>query len=237
MSTISPYDEALKFIRRNPGTGGASSLAKLILSLYNGDICSYSVVECFGNLDDRLRTIAFEMVHNRVERGETDDLLAAGTLIREELYPRLWELGLAMSDARRATRDKWAADESRAEREALAAAEVALFKDPAKLIPSSLAKDLLPLEDPLYASFSNRSGDWSSIYLPRDRVHSAIDQAGGAELSSNCPENGYMLALALDKRIYYVFTDYDAREAYLKATDPSRTEISRTITIPPRGAR
>jgi len=45
MGSISPYDEALQFIQRNPETGGALGLAKLILSLYN-DLCGYSFAEC-----------------------------------------------------------------------------------------------------------------------------------------------------------------------------------------------
>lgn len=34
----SPYREALDWIERHPGTGSATSLAKLILSFWNGDV-------------------------------------------------------------------------------------------------------------------------------------------------------------------------------------------------------
>jgi hypothetical protein len=67
MSPITPYDEALQFIKQDPGTGGASSLAKLVLSLYN-DMCGYSFAECVGNLDDRLTSVALRMVKDYAER-------------------------------------------------------------------------------------------------------------------------------------------------------------------------
>jgi hypothetical protein len=213
MSTISPYDEALQFIKHNPGTGGASSLAKLVLSLYNG-ICGYSFAECVSNLDERLTGVALRMVEDYARRGETDDLRTAGKIVADDLYPRLWEMGLAMSEARAATRAKWDAAERKAELDALDAAEAALFTDPAKQIPASKAKGLLVHDDPLDAYY-NVAGHWRSAKLSCDRVHEAIDLAGGSELSDNCPESSRMLAVRIDNRAYYVCTDYDAREAYL----------------------
>jgi hypothetical protein len=231
MSTISPYDEALQFIKQNPGTGGASSLAKLVLSLYN-DICGYSFAECVSNLDDRLTGVALRMVQDYAKRGETDDLRTAGKIIADDLYPRLWEMSLAMCDARAATRAKWEAAERNAELDTLDAAEAALFTDPAKQIPASKAKELLEQDDPLYAYY-NIAGDWRSAKLNRDRVHAAIDQAGGAELSYNCPESSQMLAVRVDNRIYYICTDYDAREAYLDTIREQRKAIPRTVSVRP----
>lgn len=233
MSTITPYDEALQFIKRNPGTGSASSLAKLVLSLYN-DLCGYSIAECVGNLDERLTNVAMRMVKDYTEHGETEDLRAAGKIIADELYPRLWEMGLAMRDAREATRAKWEAEERKAELDALDAAEAALFTDPAKQIRPSVAKEMLERDNPLYAYY-HLAGDWRSAKLKRDSVHAAIDLAGGAELSYNCPENSQMLAVRIDKSIYYICTDYDAREAYLDTIRDQRRSIPRNVSIPPRG--
>lgn len=235
MSPISPYDEALQFIKKNPGTGGASSLAKLVLSLYN-HICGYSFAECVGNLDDRLTSVALRLVKDYAERGETDDLRAAGKVIADDLYPRLWEMSLAMRDAREATRAKWQEAERKAELDALDAAEANLFTDPTKFIAPSKAKELLEQHDQQYAYY-NVAGDWRDAKLARDAVHAAIDVVGGAVLSCNCPEGGQMLAVRIDKRIYYVHTDYDAREAYLDTIrDPLKPGALR-VSVPPRGSQ
>lgn len=234
MSPITAYDEALQFIKQNPGTGGAGSLAKLVLSLYN-DACGYSFAECVGNLDNRLTGIALRMVQDYAMRGETDDLRTAGKIIADDLYPRLWEMSLAMRDARAATRAKWEAEERQAELDALHASEAVLFTDPTKLIPATKAKELLEQQDSQYAYY-NRAGEWHDAKLSRDVVHAAIDLVGGAELSGNCPDVGQALAVRIDQRIYYVCTDYDAREAYLDTTQGARKPIPCTISVVPRGA-
>ena len=213
MSSISPYDEALQIIKQNPGTGGAGSMAKLVLSLYN-DMCGYSFAECVGNMDQRLIGVALRMVKDYAEHGETEDLRAAGKVISDDLYPRLWEMGIAMRDARSALRSKWQDDERANEAAELEAAEAALFTDPAKRIPISHAKELLDRDDPLSGYFNSR-GDWRSRELSREMVHAAIESTGGSEMSHNCPESGNMLAVRIEQRIYYLFTDYDARESYL----------------------
>lgn len=214
MSTIGPYDEALLFIKRHPGTGGAGSLAKLILSLYN-EMCGFSFAECMGYLDEQLTSLALRMVQDYAAHGETDDLRAAGKILADELYPRLWEMSVAMRDAREATRQKWRDEERKAELDELDAAEAALFTNPAKLIRAATAKELLDRKDPLSAYF-NVAGDWRSTSLSRHKVHAAIDATGGAELSSNCQDCGTQLAVRIDQRVYYVLTDYDARYAYLE---------------------
>lgn len=232
MSHISPYDEAFQFIQRNPGTGGASSLAKLILSLYN-DSCGYSFAECIGNLDDRLTLLALRVVQDYADRGESADLRAAGKVIHDDLYPRLWEMGLAMQDARTNLRSKWQADDLKAELDALDAAEATLFTDPARLIPPITAKGLLQESEGQYAYY-NRAGKWLDSTLSRDAVHAAVELNGGAELSDLCPEFSYALAVRIDKRIYYVNTDYDAREIYLEKIQGHRRSIPVQITVPPR---
>jgi hypothetical protein len=214
MSVISPYDEALHFIKRHPGTGGASSLAKLVLSLYN-DICGYSFSECISKLDEHLIAVALRMVQYYALHGETDDLRAVGRTIRDELYPQLWEVGIAMRDARQALRNEWEAEERMARLSAFNKAEAALFSDVANLIPAAISKQLLTQDDSHYAYY-NSAGTWRDAELARHAVHTAIDLAHGAELSSNCPELGQALVVRIDGRVYYVSTDYDAREAYLE---------------------
>lgn len=235
MSVISPYDEALQFIRQNPGTGGAYSLSKLILSLYN-HIAGFSFAECVGNLDDRLTGVALRMVQDYAARGETDDLRAAGKIIHDDLYPRLWEMSIAMRDAREALRTKWDEEERKAELNALEAAEAALFTDPAKLVPANAAKGMLEQSDSQYAYY-HRSGEWRDAKLSRDAVCAAIDIASGAELSQNCPENGQSLAVRIDERVYYVSTDYDARDAYLETSQGPRKSIPLRVSIPPRAGQ
>lgn len=233
MDGLNPYAEALTFILRNPGTSGANGLAKLVLSLYN-DLCGYSFAECVGSLDNELTQLAVHLVRHYASHGETNELREVGKTLAVDLYPRLWEMGIAMRDARQATRSKWGAAERKAEADALDAAEAALFADPAKLIPANKAKKLLKQHDPLHGYY-NVAGDWRDTDLIRDTVHTAIDLVGGAELSSNCPEGSRMLAVRLDNRIFYVSTDYDALEAYLDTVE-QRNPISRTVSVPPRGS-
>lgn len=234
MSTFNPYAEALAMIEQHPGTGGAASMAKLVLSLYNSQ-CGFAFAECVGNLDAANTTLALKLVRHYTDHGETDALREVGKQLVDKHYPRLWEYSLAMRDAREATRAKWEADERKAELDALDAAEAALFTDPTKLIPANKAKELLEQNDPLVLyAFYNVAGDWRDSKLSRETVHAAIDLAGGAELSYNCPESSQTLAVRVDQRIYYVCSDYDAREAYLETIQPPRKPIPRTVSVPPR---
>lgn len=214
-----PYAEALEWIQRNPGTGGSSSLAKAVLSLYNS-LCGYSIGECIGNLDQGLTDLVVRMVKDYAANGETQALRDVGEVLSNKLYPRLWEMGVAMQCARQACQEKWEADELKSELDALDAAEAELFTDSAKLIPASKAKDLLEQSDVQYA-YIHMHGDWREAKLSRDKVVAAIAAQGGAELSRNCPENSQMLAVRIEQRIYYVCTEYDAREAYLATIQPT----------------
>ncbi len=232
MNKSNPYAEALAMIERFPGTGSAASMAKLVLSLYNSQ-CSFAFSECVGNLDNTNTAIALKMVSHFAAHGETNELRVVGKVLADDHYPRLWEMGTAMREARDAIRSKWEAEERKAELDALDAAESALFTDPAKMIPAETAKALLEQHDTLYAYY-NLAGDWRDTKVNRDKVLAAIDMLGGAELSHNCPEGGQMLAVSLGERICYVSTDYDAREAYLEKTQPRRKPIPLNVTIPPR---
>lgn len=105
MST--PYQEAMHWIEvEGYSTGSAFSLAKLILSLYN-DQCGFAISECIGNLDPRLTRLALAMVEHYARHGEHPELLRAGNKIADDLYPRLWEQGVAMAEVRAELRRRW----------------------------------------------------------------------------------------------------------------------------------
>jgi hypothetical protein len=100
-----PYTEALQWISKHPGTGSASSLAKLILSLWNQD-CSYSFRECVGNLDGNLSALAVRMVAHFEQHGEDAELVNVGHNVCER-FPRLWDMAKAMTYARQSIREEW----------------------------------------------------------------------------------------------------------------------------------
>jgi len=110
---MSPYQDALDWIRRHPGTASASSLAKLILSLWNAD-CGFSLRECIGNLDDERTALALRMVTHFAAAGEDAGLVAAGHAVCRD-YPSLWERGQAGDRAERAKVPFAAANGMRAE--------------------------------------------------------------------------------------------------------------------------
>jgi hypothetical protein len=110
MATISPYQEALIWIQSHPCTGSAVSLAKLLLSLWN-DQCAFSFRECVGNLDDERSSIAIRMVEHFNRYGEDAELVEVGHLVCE-LYPRLWELGQAASNAKYELREQWRVEDN-----------------------------------------------------------------------------------------------------------------------------
>jgi hypothetical protein len=112
---MSPYQEALQWINKHPGTGSASSLAKLILSLWSDD-CGFSIRECTGNLDAHLSDLALRVVAHFLKVGENQDLVQVGHEVVEK-YPRLWETSKAMAGARQEKRTEWRiADEAESAR-------------------------------------------------------------------------------------------------------------------------
>ncbi len=105
----SPYQEALGWIQRHPGTGSAGSLAKLVLSLWNDD-CAFSFRECVGNLDEDRTALALRMVARFAARGEDPELVGAGHEVCRA-YPRLWDLGQAADTAKRQLQAQWRRDD------------------------------------------------------------------------------------------------------------------------------
>ena len=115
MSGLTPYQVALSWIERNPGTAGATGLAKLVLSLWNSE-CSYSFRECIRSLDDDLTALSVRLVEHFAEHGEDEELVRVGYRVHE-LYPRLWDAGQEMLDARARLEREWErADRAKAEK-------------------------------------------------------------------------------------------------------------------------
>lgn len=106
---MSPYQEALYWIEQHHGTGSARSLAQLILSLWNGD-AAFSFRDCISNLDDDRTRLALAMVTYFVRHGENAELVEIGHRVCKQ-YPKLWELGMAGSDAQRELLRKWRDEE------------------------------------------------------------------------------------------------------------------------------
>jgi hypothetical protein len=115
MSTPTPYQVALNWIEKNPGTAGAAGLAKVVLSLCNSE-CSYSFRECIRSFDDSLTALSVRLIEHFAEHGEDEELVRVGYRVHE-LYPRLWDAGQKMQDARARLEREWErADRAKAEK-------------------------------------------------------------------------------------------------------------------------
>jgi len=218
MTSVSPYDEALKIIKQHPGTGGAGSLAKLVLSLYN-DLCGYSFAECVGNLDDRLTNLALRLVTDYAARGETEDLRAAGKVLVEE-YPGLWEMGLAMRDARQATRERWERESKAEEEKRIRDGEKAFMEKAHHGIPFEVAKKLLKSDHDTITAYYFSMGDWRDKELPVAEVLDAVQRVG-TDFISIYPDAGGTVGVVMGNTLYHVPTDWDAREEYYESRKTS----------------
>ena len=97
--------EVLELIDRHPGTGSSTGLAKLILSLWNGD-CAFSFRECVSSFDPARSDLARRIITHFLAHGEDDDLCRAGDHICET-HGELWDLGQAAADAKAKLRQQW----------------------------------------------------------------------------------------------------------------------------------
>lgn len=104
-AALSPYHEALEWIEEHRGAGSASRLARLILSLWNSEAC-FSFRECIDSLDAARTDIAIRCVTKFATEGETDELVRVGYRIHA-LFPLLWDIGQAGTEAKRATRSSF----------------------------------------------------------------------------------------------------------------------------------
>lgn len=213
MGSYSPYTEALDIIQKNPGTGGAGSLAKLVLSLYN-ELCGYSFAECVGNLDENLTDLAMRMVSHYATHGETKELRDVGKVLANDLFPGLWEMGLAMHDAREQTREKWRREDKAREAAEIIAAEAVLLNGEYPRVPLQDAQRMIHQSEGFVYAYYHQEGNWLEKKLSVDDVIDAI-KLHGTSITAICPESSYMLAVKLDNRLYYISTQYEARESYL----------------------
>jgi len=95
----SPYHEAWDFIFRHSTSGGSYRMAKLVLSLYNGDEYPFSLGECLLGLDSNNERIALEIVAYYMKHRENDALREIGEKIFKH-YPYLSEVAEVMYNAR-----------------------------------------------------------------------------------------------------------------------------------------
>lgn len=223
MSSISPYDEALNVIKQHQGTGGAAGLAKLVLSLYNSD-CGFSFAECVGSLDGRLTGIALRMIQDFTTHGETDDLRAAGKVIATDLYPGLWEMSMAMRDAREATRRRWQQEEQEREAAEIVAAEKAFLSDASRRsVPADAADEMIQgdeHDEGKVGAYYFAAGNWQHKQLQLDHVRAAVRERGTGFIYC-AAESSTWLGVLLDDRLYYVYPDYEARERYQESCPPA----------------
>lgn len=105
MAINNPYLAGLELVKKNHGTGGQTSLAKCILSLYN-PTHAFSIGEILGPLDSNYTDVVLAMVHEYARHGETAELRQAGEWAYAN-FPRLIELSHVMSDARAEVRQMW----------------------------------------------------------------------------------------------------------------------------------
>lgn len=218
MSSVSPYDEALLIIRQHPGTSGAGGLAKLLLSLYN-DMCGFSFAECVSSLDDRLTAVALRMVQDYAKRGETEDLRSAGKIVVDDLYPGLWEMGVAMREAREAVRKRWEREEQEREAAEIVAAENEFMTNvQLRSIPLAAAEEMLAADESTTCAYYYQYHGWREKSLSLEKVRAAVREHGTGFMECH-PDSRYLLGVILEGRVYYVQADYDARERYLESIE------------------
>jgi hypothetical protein len=102
---MTPYQEAMRLIRRNPESDDALGLAKLVLSLWNADY-PFAFRECITGLDDLPTAIAVRVVGQFARLGEDLELQEIGTELCE-MYPRMGDAASACGQARADLERKW----------------------------------------------------------------------------------------------------------------------------------
>lgn len=215
------YIEALEAIKQHPGTGSSTSLAKLILSLYNQQ-CSYSIAECIGNLDAKLTALALRMVTDYAKSGESQELRDVGDELCNDLYPRLWEMGEAMQSARDEIRRKWKQDEEDRETEEIKADEQDFILNAGRRsVPPAAADEMIRADegDNGVVSAYYFSGHWRNKKLQLDQVRTAVRESGTGFIYCRA-ESSTWLGVVIDARLYYFCPEYEARERYLEENPP-----------------
>lgn len=85
---MSPYDEALDWVRLHSASPEALGLAKLILSLHH-TAYAFSFRECTAGMDDALTALALRVVGQFVRVGREDDAMLEVAASLAEWYPEL----------------------------------------------------------------------------------------------------------------------------------------------------
>ena len=75
---------------KNPGTGSALGLMRLVLSLYNGRAFSFSIPVCVWDLDPTRTEWAKAIILDYFERGENMDLLELAQKFAPKIEPFEW---------------------------------------------------------------------------------------------------------------------------------------------------
>lgn len=166
------------------------------------------------------RVANLKVIDNYAAHGETEDLQAAGKILADDLYPGLWEMGVAMSQARETTRRRWKEEEAAREAAEIAEAEKAFMSDAKRrAIPAAVAEAMIEFEDGKLDSSYYSYGDWRRKTISRDQVSASIREHGTGFVNWN-PESSCMLGIILEGRLHYVYADYDLREQYLASLNP-----------------
>lgn len=75
---------------KNPGTGSALGIMRLVLSLYNGRAFSFSIPVCIWDLDTARTEWAKAIILDYLERGENNDLLELAQKFAPMIEPFEW---------------------------------------------------------------------------------------------------------------------------------------------------
>ena len=94
MQNTTMQNEAYRLIEewcaKNPGTGAALGLMRLVLSLYNGRAFSFSIPVCIWDLDPTRAEWAKAIILDYFERGENEDLLELAQKFAPMIEPFEW---------------------------------------------------------------------------------------------------------------------------------------------------
>lgn len=75
---------------KNPGTGSALGLMRLVLSLYNGRAFSFSIPVCIWDLDETRLGWAKTIILDYFDRGESNELLELASKFAPMIDPFEW---------------------------------------------------------------------------------------------------------------------------------------------------
>lgn len=102
---MNPYREAFAWIAQAPDSDGARGLAKLILSLSSARH-PFSLADCLQSITGPQIRLAMRVANHYAERSDDDELQAVATEVCR-LFPRLVQLGQAMTEGRRQLTMEW----------------------------------------------------------------------------------------------------------------------------------